>query len=110
IQKVYVDDTLRSVENVKAVEGNLKTLIQYGVLCNDTKVQKLNGTYDTIGDPTEIALIHLATSLNLDPVSIINAYERVYEYPFDSDRKLMTTVYSIDGQLISITKGAPDVL
>lgn len=110
IQKVYVDDTLRSVENVKAVEGNLKTLIQYGVLCNDTKVQKLNGTYDTIGDPTEIALIHLAISLNLDPVSIINAYERVYEYPFDSDRKLMTTVYSIDGQLISITKGAPDVL
>ena len=110
IQKVYYDDQLVGVEAIDNVEGNLLSLVQYGVLCNDTKVQKIDGVYDTIGDPTEVALINLAATLKLDPVSINQTFERVHELPFDSERKLMTTVNKIDGKLVSITKGAPDVL
>src|SRR5690606_4639820 len=43
-------------------------------------------------------------------IDILNQYPRVHELPFDSERKLMTTVHEVDGQYISITKGAPDVL
>lgn len=110
VKKVYYNHQFLDIDKIGTVEGNLIPLVQYGVLCNDTKVNKENGTYVTIGDPTEIALIDLAANLNLDPIQILKSNERIHELPFDSERKLMTTVHNIDGKLISITKGAPDVL
>ena len=86
-------------------------LIHYGILCNDTIVQNdKDGHYSFIGDPTEVALINLGIERGENPEKIIEELERVEEIPFDSDRKLMTTVNEIDDELISITKGAPDVL
>src|SRR5690606_4877185 len=86
-------------------------LIDFGVLCNDTKVNlSENQTFVKIGDPTEIALTDLAIATNLNPIDTLNKYPRVHELPFDSERKLMTTVHKINDEIISITKGAPDIL
>ena len=63
-----------------------------------------------IGDPTEIALLHFATKRGIDYKELRDKYDRLSEIPFDSDRKLMSTVNSINGDAIMFTKGAPDVV
>ncbi len=85
-------------------------LIRCMVLCNDTQASYENGTLKTVGDPTETALIHYADKLGLKPLNMVLDYKRVGEIPFDSERKLMTTVNEIDGNKIAYTKGAPDML
>ena len=102
--------------NQKYIEINnqdypgLDKLITLGVLCNDTKVNRINGSFELIGDSTEKALMSLAIDVNVNPVKIINQYPRIHEFSFDSERKLMTTINEINGKYYAITKGAPDVL
>lgn len=75
-------------------------------LCNDTAVTE-NGL---AGDPTETALVDYAMANGDDFAALTAAYPRINERPFDSVRKLMTTVHQADGGAVSYTKGAPDVL
>lgn len=82
----------------------------YATLCNDTKLQSKEQELIKIGDPTEIALIDLAQMIGENPLNIQKDYPRVHELPFDSIRKLMTTVHMIDQTYVAIIKGAPDVL
>ena len=77
------------------------------ILCNDSDV---NEEGIEIGDPTEVALINYAEKYDVDYKSIREKYTRLSEIPFDSDRKLMTTVNLIDDENIMFTKGAPDVI
>lgn len=77
------------------------------ILCNDSDV---NEEGIEIGDPTEVALINYAEKYDVDYKSIRENYTRISELPFDSDRKLMTTVNLIDDENIMFTKGAPDVI
>lgn len=93
------------------VGSAVRRLIKLSALCCDGKVEKgENGELVSVGDPTETAIV--AAQLNIDvPKSELDATcPRVAEIPFDSDRKLMTTVHNIGGKIISITKGAPDIL
>lgn len=90
--------------------SDVKKLIEFGVLCNDTKVNLIDEAYSLIGDPTEKALIDLAINTNNNPIDINNNFKRIHEYSFDSERKLMTTINEINGEYYSITKGAPDVV
>ena len=60
------------------------------------------------GEPDEVALIHYAASLGLSKSALVQAYPRVGEVPFDSGRKMMSTVHAIDGKFIQYTKGATD--
>lgn len=76
-------------------------------LCNDSEI---TDTGKEIGDPTEIALLHFATKRGIDYKELREKYDRLSEIPFDSDRKLMSTVNSINGDAIMFTKGAPDVV
>ncbi|MFA7417088.1 MAG: cation-translocating P-type ATPase [Acholeplasma sp.] len=111
ITETYLYGSVTSVKDIQKPSTELKMLIDYGVLCNDTKLQLTDDqTYVKIGDPTEIALTDLAITTGFNPITILNDYKRVHELPFDSLRKLMTTVHLIDGKYVSITKGAPDVL
>ena len=111
VTETYLYETVTSVKDIQKPSVELKMLIDYGVLCNDTKLQLTDDqTYVKIGDPTEIALTDLAIITGFNPINILNDYKRVHELPFDSLRKLMTTVHLIDGKYVSITKGAPDVL
>ena len=63
-----------------------------------------------IGDPTETALVNLGLKLGEDVEAIRDAFPREAEIPFDSDRKLMTTVHKFDGKQLMVVKGAVDVL
>ena len=89
---------------------NIKKLLRYGALCCDGSIVIENGKEIHIGDPTETAIV-LAAHKNGMPKDIINSENpRVAELPFDSDRKLMSTVNEIDGKLVVIVKGAVDMM
>lgn len=87
-----------------------KLIMQYGALCNDSILDIKGSEQNIIGDPTESALVIAAYEANILKGEIEEAYPRVNEIPFDSKRKLMTTVHKIDGGYLIITKGAPDFL
>lgn len=76
-------------------------------LCNDSEITEAG---KEIGDPTEIALLRFADKRGIDYKELRDKYDRLSEIPFDSDRKLMSTVNSINGNAIMFTKGAPDVV
>lgn len=80
-------------------------LLKVAVLCNDAKVKEK----EVIGDPTEGALVVLAAKGGMDQEALNQAYPRLAEFPFDSDRKLMSTKHFFDNQYHMFTKGAPDV-
>lgn len=81
-------------------------LLNNMVLCNDTKVQ--DGAM--IGDPTETALVYYANKVGITKQNLDKAMKRVNEIPFDSERKLMSTLNDFNGKLIQHTKGAIDEL
>ncbi|MFD1852037.1 cation-translocating P-type ATPase [Oceanobacillus bengalensis] len=82
-------------------------LVNIAVLCNDSYI---NNEGKEVGDPTEVALINFASKNNKDYNGIRNSFKREAELPFDSDRKLMSTVHTIDGERMMLTKGGPDVM
>jgi len=94
-------------------DEKLKVLLQAVVLCNDSHLEhfKETNTYGIIGDPTEGALIVLGAKAGLKRGDLETIYPRVNELPFDSKRKLMTTVHkSSEGEFIVYVKGAPDII
>ena len=108
VQKIYVDNKLMDMENIKFVESksDLESLIYNAMLCNDTKVGANN---ELAGDPTETALVDMGMNLDID-IDKIFSIDRLNEIPFDSSRKLMTTVHKIDNEYIVYTKGGVDEL
>ena len=108
VKKVYVENKLMDMENIKIVEADstLERLIYIAMLCNDTKV----GENDELtGDPTETALVDMGMNLDID-IHKIFSIDRLQEIPFDSVRKLMTTVHKFDDKYIVYTKGGVDEL
>lgn len=108
VEKIFWNDATRDAENIhdNEIDEELKRLIYANMLCNDTKISN-DGTLT--GDPTETALVDMAFKLNFDP-SIYDRTPRVEEIPFDSDRKLMTTVNEVNGKYVVYTKGGIDEL
>mgnify|MGYP004631331481 FL=1 len=106
VEKIFWNDAIRDAENIAEdeIDEELKKLVYANMLCNDTKISK-DGTLT--GDPTETALVDMAFKLNFDP-SIYDRMPRIQEIPFDSDRKLMTTVNEVNGKYIVYTKGGID--
>jgi len=108
VKKVFVNNEFLTDED--KLNPNYQKLVEYGVLASDVKVRIENDSYVTFGDPTEIALINLSINHNINPTIITDKYPRINELPFDSKRKLMSSINEIDGKTYLITKGAPDVL
>lgn len=106
VQKVYVDNKL--IEGRELKKDNLahRFLINNALLCNDSVT--VEGK--EIGDPTEVALVNLGEELHLDELVIREKYQRISEIPFDSDRKLMSTVNIVNNKSVLFTKGALDSL
>ena len=106
VQKVYVDNNL--IEGRELKKDNLAHtfLINNALLCNDSVT--VEGK--EIGDPTEVALVNLGEELHLDELVIREKYQRISEIPFDSDRKLMSTVNIVNNKSVLFTKGALDAL
>ncbi|MDE8731787.1 cation-translocating P-type ATPase [Eubacteriales bacterium DFI.9.88] len=86
-----------------------KDIVYAAALCNDASIDP-DREGAIIGDPTEGALIHLAKDFGICHEALEDQYPRLYEQPFDSHRKRMTTVHRIEGQTIAYTKGAVDEL
>ena len=110
----YEDKELVLADNMDGHEvAATKTTIQdrylslASILCNDSDI---NDDGIEIGDPTEVALISYAKQNEIDYKFLREKYIRTSEIPFDSDRKLMSTVNKIDGEYVMFTKGAPDVV
>ncbi len=101
------DDTETiSTENTDTV----KRLLMYATLCCDGSVSFADGKEQHIGDPTETAIVLAAHKNGMPKDELNQKYPRLFELPFDSDRKLMSTVNKIDGKNIVIVKGAFDVM
>ena len=81
-------------------------LLRTALLCSDATVDE-NGE---VGDPTETALVRLGEDYGFDELTTRGKWPRLTEIPFDSDRKLMSTVHQLSGGLVMVTKGAVDVL
>jgi Ca2+-transporting ATPase len=92
------------------LDAPLSQLLKYAVLCCDGSVIFEGDREVHIGDPTETAIVLAAHRHGMEKEALGRAYPRVAELPFDSDRKLMTTVHEMDGKLVVITKGAFDVM
>src|SRR5699024_2185039 len=92
--------------------NNLLRLLSIGALCNDAILDKSDDGYRILGDPTEGALVTLAGKGNIFKEEMNEKFPRVEEIPFDSDRKMMSTIHKkiIPNKLASFTKGAPDII
>ena len=104
VQKIYFDGQI--IDKDDEINARQGQLIIDGALCNDS-VQKEG---QEIGDPTEIALVNFSEKHDLPVEKMREKYQRLGEIPFDSDRKLMSTVHKIGGNYKMLTKGAVDVL
>lgn len=105
VEKVFCDDELQDVKKVNTTE-DFKKLVYNCMLCNDSRLLE-NG--QLAGDPTETALVDMAFKLDYGQ-AIYRENPRVEEVPFDSERKLMTTVNKKNGKYIVYTKGGVDEL
>ena len=88
----------------------LNELLNCMLLCNDSQLKLDAGKFVSVGDPTEVALSEYGYRYGIIKENVENKFERVNEIPFDSDRKLMTTLNKVGGKFISYTKGAVDNL
>ena len=108
LTKAYVDGG--SIEEISENNSSdIKTLLNYATLCCDGNVV-FGEKEEHIGDPTETAIIVAAHKNGSEKSELNEKYNRLGEIPFDSDRKLMTTVNEIDGKITVIVKGAFDML
>ena len=111
VQEIYVGNQMWAADTELKNNESLPIFMQAMVLCNDSIVNcNGNGELNTLGDPTETALIHFASDLGFAKDKLEMDMPRLAEIPFDSDRKLMTTINQVNGINRVITKGAPDVL
>ncbi|MBC8584029.1 calcium-translocating P-type ATPase, PMCA-type [Youxingia wuxianensis] len=85
-------------------------LIKMGTLCTDGSVTVTDGREKHIGDPTETSIIAAALKNGMAKEELAKEYPRLADIPFDSDRKMMTTINRIGGKNIVIVKGAPDIV
>ena len=104
VKKFYVNGEIKNLETIDIKNNETNLLVNGMVLCNDATS---NDGVQT-GDPTEIALIDVGNKVNITKEDLNKEHKRVNEIPFDSDRKLMTTVNKYDSKFNVFTKGAID--
>lgn len=97
------------VVEIKAENPNFA--MELATMCTDSKIEINSGKVEVVGEPTEIALVEAAYINKLDKNKLYQSMPRVGEIPFDSTRKMMTTIHKLEnGKYRVITKGAPDIL
>jgi len=106
VKKLYTAGKIISASEADFNDPLQEPLLRTALLCSDATVDE-NGE---VGDPTETALVRLGEDNGFDELVTRNRWPRLTEIPFDSDRKLMTTVHELSGGMMMVTKGAVDVL
>ena len=113
VEKLYLNNEILDVDSFSqnSIPDDVKLLITASILCNDSKIGSEDGQLKITGDPTETALIDLGLKFSLNKNEIEESEIRVDELPFDSERKLMSTVNKYnDNNYRIFTKGAVDEL
>ena len=95
---------------VKTFGDDEKFLLELGTMCTDCEVQKKDGFINVIGEPTEVAIVNKALDESINKNELYRKMERINEIPFDSSRKMMTTIHRVNNKYRTITKGATDIL
>lgn len=109
VEKIFYNNEIFGVEEKRYnVDDHLRLLMNSMILCNDTKVTKDGEEFKLAGDPTETALVDLGIKLNMLKTTMDDENPRVEEIPFDSERKLMSTVNNTNQGLFVYTKGGVD--
>lgn len=111
VTKIYSGSIDKTEDASSENSWAVRKLLNYATLCTDSSlVIDENGNEEHIGDTTETAIIRASHQNGFEREALVEKYKRVAAIPFDSDRKLMSTVNDIDGQLTVIVKGAVDML
>ncbi len=108
--EAYTDGASATEEINAENSAKVKKLLTYATLCCDGSVNFQKNREVHIGDPTETAIVSAAHKNGISKDELNAKYPRLAELPFDSDRKLMSTINEINGKKIVIVKGAVDVL
>ncbi len=106
VEEVFADGELMAPGQISMYQKAGRYLVYGFTLANDARLQGEEG----IGDPTELALLEMAVRAGADREELRREMPRLEELPFDSERKLMSTVHMCDGQRVLFTKGAMDVI
>lgn len=106
VEYYYVEGKEVPAADIDLEEEAQKQLLRHSILCNDST----NKNGEEIGDPTETALINQGDELGVPAETVREKYPRFSEVPFDSDRKLMSTLHTLKTGSTMVTKGAVDVL
>lgn len=108
--KAYLDETKNISDIDSNVSSEVKKLLEYGTLCSDGSIVINEEQVQHIGDPTETAIVYAAYKNGIEKEELNSKYNRLASIPFDSDRKLMTSINKIDDKIVVIVKGAFDVM
>ncbi len=103
VQEIFYNDEVKAVDNIKYQD--IAPIIWGMTLCNNASFNN-----ETIGDPTEIALLEMSRYFNIKIDDLKRNAPRLEELPFDSHRKMMSTMHLIKGQKIVFTKGALEMM
>lgn len=106
VQKFYINQSVIEADKLNIEEKGQRLLLENLVLCSDATSNEEGST----GDPTEIALINIGNNYNIKKEELNKQHPRAAEAPFESDRKLMSTVNQYEGRFYVMTKGATDNL
>lgn len=106
VKNFFINGTITKIDDLSSINNDTNILFQGMILCNDAT----STTSSKTGDPTEIALLDVGIKYNLFKEDLNTTYKRINEVPFDSDRKLMSTVNKFDSFSRVYTKGALDSL
>ncbi|MEG1742434.1 MAG: HAD-IC family P-type ATPase, partial [Acetivibrio sp.] len=106
IQKISVNTEIIEKDHLDFTDPLEKKLLNMSLLCSDATI--LDG--NLMGDPTELSFVLLAEDFGISTSEVRTTFPRLQEIPFDSDRKLMSTLHTIEGTPLLVTKGAVDAL
>jgi len=118
VKRIFVNGKIISVTGSGySPEGNFSSdpktfeiILKIGALCNNARIDRKESGWSIMGDPTEGALLVASSKAGITRESLEKNYERIDEIPFSSERKMMTTVYKVDGKKYGYVKGAAEVL
>ncbi len=92
------------------ITSEISQVLELATMCTDVEISYDDGKTSISGDPTEIAIVEECNKIGKTKKSLYNQFERINDIPFDSSRKMMTTIHKFGNKYRIITKGAPDVL
>ena len=102
--------TQNKMQVVQVESSNSDLTIELAAMCTDVDITYDDGKPNISGDPTEVAIVEECYRIGKTKKNLYNQFERINDIPFDSSRKMMTTIHKIGNKYRIITKGAPEVL